>query len=113
MTSSAILKMHGYETATADDGDVALDMARRLHPDLVLSDVVMPRMNGVELAIALTRELPATRILLFSGNAATTDLIETARLTGHDFRLLAKPVPLDELLGAVRDSLAGDSAAAA
>ncbi len=112
MTSAAILKLHGYETATADDGDIALSLARKLHPDLVLSDVVMPRMNGVELAIALREELPDIGVLLFSGNAATTDIIETARLTGHEFRLLAKPVPLEELLAAVRDSLPGTAAAA-
>jgi len=105
MTAAAILEMHGYDTATAENGEIAFYRALELQPELVLSDVVMPRMNGVQLAIALAQVLPSVRILLFSGNSATTDIMEGARSQGYRFRILAKPVPMEELLRAVRAAL--------
>jgi len=110
MTAAAILDMQGYRTATASDGLAALERALELKPDLVLSDVVMPRMNGVQLAIELKQRLPATSVLLFSGNAATADIMEVARTQGHEFNILAKPVPMDELLTAVKSSLSARAA---
>jgi CheY-like chemotaxis protein len=110
MTAAAILDMQGYRTATASDGLAALERALELKPDLVLSDVVMPRMNGVQLAIELKQRLPSTSVLLFSGNAATADIMEVARTQGHEFNILAKPVPMDELLAAVKSSLSARAA---
>ena len=109
-TAAAILDLQGYRTAMASDGLMALESALALKPDLVLSDVVMPRMNGVQLAIALKEKLPSTAVLLFSGNTATADILEVAREQGHDFPILAKPVPMDELLAAVKTSLAANAA---
>jgi CheY-like chemotaxis protein len=111
MTAAAILELQGYKTVTAENGEVALQRAMELRPDLVLSDVVMPRMNGVQLAIALSKALPSTRVLLFSGNIATVDILDNARTEGYEFRILAKPVPMDELLGEVKTALASGMAA--
>lgn len=105
MTAAAILEMQGYDTQTAADGDSALERALEIKPDLVLSDVVMPGLNGVQLAIALREALPATRVLLFSGNTATADILEGARTQGYEFKILAKPVPMEELLSEVRNLL--------
>ncbi|HZU21403.1 MAG TPA: response regulator [Terriglobales bacterium] len=107
MTCSAILEAHGYRTAVANDGVSALTKALEIRPDLVFSDVVMPGMNGVALAIALSEQLPKTRILLFSGNTATADIMADASTQGYSFRILAKPVPIPEMLEAVRSTLAG------
>ena len=112
MTAAAILDMQGYKTATARDGAAALERALELKPDLVLSDVVMPRMNGVQLAIELKDKLPSAAILLFSGNAETADILEEARSHGHEFKILAKPVPMDELLSEVKNSLRSKAAGA-
>ncbi len=112
MTASAILQLQGYRTATASDGAMALEQALGIKPDLVLSDVIMPRMNGIELAIELKQKLPDVGVLLFSGNVATADILETARSQGHDFRILAKPVPMDELLAEVKASLDAKAASA-
>ncbi len=112
MTAAAILEMQGYKTATATDGAGALTSALELKPDLVLSDVVMPRMNGVQLAIELKEKLPSTAVLLFSGNVATAEILEEARTHGHDFKILAKPVPMDELLSEVKNSLQSKAAGA-
>ncbi|MBV8205286.1 MAG: response regulator [Acidobacteria bacterium] len=105
LTCSAILEAHGYRTATADDGLAALELARKLHPDLVFSDVIMPRLNGVSLAIEVCDSLPETRILLFSGNTATADILAGARAQGYEFPILAKPVPIPEMLQAVEAAL--------
>ena len=113
MTAAAILEMHGYKTATASDGEEALQRALEIRPDLVLSDVVMPNMNGVQLAIALREMLPETRVLLFSGNTATADILEGARTQGYEFKILAKPVPMEELLAEVRNSLPPSAIASA
>ncbi len=112
MTAAAILNIQGYETATASDGTMALKLALELKPDLVLSDVVMPGMNGVQLAIELKEKLPSAAVLLFSGNAATADILEGARTQGHEFKILAKPVPMEELLTEVKNSLQSKAASA-
>jgi CheY-like chemotaxis protein len=112
MTAAAILELQGYQTVTATDGATALQCALEFKPDLVLTDVVMPRMNGVQLAIELKDKLPSTAVLLFSGNIATADILETAKGQGHEFSILAKPVPMEELLAAVKNSLPAQPARA-
>ena len=66
--------------------------ARRFHPDYVLSDVLMPRMNGVELAIAIRKMLPAVKIFLFSGQAGISEILQEGQRQGYDFELIAKPI---------------------
>ena len=62
----------------------AVEKARSVRPDLVISDVIMPDMNGIDAAIQIRGFLPSCKILLFSGQAATADLLENARQRGHD-----------------------------
>jgi CheY-like chemotaxis protein len=104
-TLSMILSRSGFATMTAYDGLEALGIARTTPPDLVISDVVMPGMTGVELAITLAEIIPACKILLFSGQAATVDLLEKAREAGHTFTTLAKPVHPSDMLKRVNECL--------
>jgi len=76
----------------AYDGWEALEIARRFHPDWLVSDVLMPRMNGVDLAIAFRTSYPATAILLFSGQAGISEILEDGKRRGYEFELIAKPV---------------------
>jgi len=62
----------------------------------------MPDMNGIEAAIRIRKIHPGCKILLFSGQAATADLLEKARLQGHEFEILAKPVHPQDLLAKLR-----------
>jgi CheY-like chemotaxis protein len=110
-TLSIILSRNGFSTVTAYDGLAGLELAQSVRPDLLISDVMMPGMTGVELAIALTHAIPTCRILLFSGQAATVDLLEKAREAGHAFTTLAKPVHPTDMLKRVRDCLSTQHAA--
>jgi CheY-like chemotaxis protein len=105
-TLSVILTKSGFLTMAAYDGASALELAESFRPDLLISDVVMPEMTGIELAITLTQRLPNCKVLLFSGQAATVDLLEKARKTGHDFTTLTKPVHPTEMLRHISECLA-------
>jgi CheY-like chemotaxis protein len=91
-TLAEILQNAGFDAIAAYDGFEALEKASRFHPDWVLSDVLMPRMNGVELAIAVRKNYPKTAILLLSGQAGIFEILEEGRLQGYQFELIAKPV---------------------
>ena len=101
-TVAAILNIHGFEAETAFSGEQALAIAHRLDPDIVLSDVLMPRMTGVELGIQMRREFPNARIVLFSGQASTAELMRRAEEEGHRFELFAKPLHPEELIAKLR-----------
>src|SRR5579863_9168956 len=68
-TMTEILNRCGFQAVCAYDGSTALELAIEVHPDFVVTDVVMPNMNGVQLAIAIRKSLPSTEILLLSGQA--------------------------------------------
>jgi CheY-like chemotaxis protein len=102
-TLAAILSDEGYEVASARDGSSAVQEAIRLRPDIVLLDVAMPRLNGVDAAKAIMASIPQARVLLFSGQAETADLLAEARKTGYEFEVLAKPVKPQALLRALRN----------
>jgi DNA-binding NtrC family response regulator len=95
---AAILRMNGFSARFFTCPLEALAAARSESPDLVISDVAMPGVSGIELAIQMSAQHPNCKILLFSGQAATWDLLEGARAQGYDFRLLQKPVHPSEFL---------------
>ncbi|HET6934376.1 MAG TPA: response regulator [Candidatus Angelobacter sp.] len=101
-TLSIILNQNGFEASAVYSGTSAVDRAREMKPELVISDVIMQDMNGIEAAIKIRELLPACKILLFSGQAATADLLEKARAQGHEFEILAKPVHPQDLLAKLK-----------
>ena len=101
-TLARILDLNGYEASAVYSGTAAVERARSLQPDLVISDVIMQDMNGIEAAIHIRGFLPSCKILLFSGQAATADLLENARAEGHEFEILAKPVHPADLLAKLK-----------
>ena len=101
-TLSIILSREGFSTVTAYEATSALSLAKLHKPQLIISDVMMPEMTGVELAIAVTEILPDCRILLFSGQAATSDLLHEARKSGYSFTTISKPIHPTDMLRRVR-----------
>jgi CheY-like chemotaxis protein len=95
---ATILRQLGFDATSYTEPLKALKAARSGAPDLLISDVVMPVLSGIELAIQLQELCPGCKVLLFSGQAATAGLLETARANGHDFELLLKPVHPKDLL---------------
>lgn len=91
-TITQILEDAGFEAIAAYDGWTALEAAARFTPDYLLTDVLMPRMNGVQLAITIRRNYPAVRILLFSGQAGTSEIMLEGQKQGFEFELIAKPI---------------------
>jgi CheY-like chemotaxis protein len=98
---AAILQMNGFSARFFTCPLEALAAARSESPDLVISDVAMPGISGIDLAIQMRAQFPSCKILLFSGQAATLDLLDGARAQGYDFRLLQKPVFPSELLSEI------------
>ena len=103
-TLAMILSHAGYRAVRAYDARTALEMASVQPPDLLISDVAMPEMNGVELALGMVALVPQCRVVLFSGHARSVDLMR-AYDAGHDFPLMAKPMHPKEMLGQVAKSL--------
>ena len=97
-TLAAILDMNGFSARPFTRPLEVLAASRIDIPDLLISDVAMPDLSGVDLAIQMTAQHPRCKILLFSGQADTMDLLTRARHQGHHFRLLVKPVFPSELL---------------
>ena len=97
-TLALILRSKGYMAEVAYDGRSGLAACSEFFPQLVISDVVMPGMSGIEVAIEIRRLFPHCKILLYSGQAATEQMMEEARSQGYDFELLAKPVHPVQLL---------------
>jgi len=101
-TLARILDLNGYDASAVYTGTAAVESARSIRPDLIISDVIMPDMDGIEAAINIRSFLPNCKILLFSGQAATADLLENARARGHEFEILGKPVHPSDLLAKLR-----------
>lgn len=97
-TLAEVLNRSGFRAMPVYDGESALDMALQLQPHYLLSDIMMPGMNGVDLAIAVQRQLPATLIVLISGQAGVSDILSEARNSGYRFSLLAKPIHPEKLV---------------
>jgi DNA-binding NtrC family response regulator len=100
-TLAVILRKSGYEANAFYNAQSVLEAVEFCCPELVISDVMMPRMNGVEMAVLIRERHPACKVLLFSGQAATVDMLEGARTREYNFELLAKPVYPADLLARV------------
>jgi CheY-like chemotaxis protein len=93
-----ILEGEGHDALAVSHGESAIKWAKLVLPDTVISDIVMPGMDGIETAKAIMKLLPNCRIILFSGQAASVDLLAKARAEGYVFEVLPKPINPEKLL---------------
>lgn len=100
-TLAAILQHHGFQASCFTNPFEALHQMKLSPPDILISDVVMPGLSGVDLALHVRRLYPSCRILLFSGQAATADLLHSAQVQGHHFPLVSKPIHPTHLLAEI------------
>jgi CheY-like chemotaxis protein len=99
---SSILREAGHELIFAADGQIALTMWKKRDVDLVITDLVMPEMNGLRLIRAIREEDPMARIIAVSGLAP--DQLDLAENYGA-LKTLFKPIAAEQLLSAVEEVL--------
>jgi CheY-like chemotaxis protein len=104
-TLAHILSQKGYAASAAHDGESAIQDALVRPPNLVISDVSMPGMNGIDLGIAIRKIFPDCKVILFSGQSASQDLVAAALSVGNHFEFLQKPLQPEVLLKRVAESL--------
>lgn len=102
-----ILNGEGHDALAVSNGKSAIRWAEIIRPDAVVTDVIMPDMDGIETAKGIIKLLPNCRIILFSGQAASTRLLANAQAEGCSFEVLAKPINPDVLLEKLKSSSEG------
>jgi CheY-like chemotaxis protein len=108
LTIGALLRIAGYDVVAAADGQEGLDLFQRQTFDLVITDVVMPRMDGAETIAALRRLRPELKVIATygGGRISGTNPVATAQRLGAD-RLVAKPFTVQEIIAAIAEVLIG------
>lgn len=94
-----VLPLRGYDVATAANGDEALDQVRKLHPDIVILDLVMQDMSGLEVCSRI-REFSSVPIIILSAKGSEKDKVAALDLGADDY--VTKPPGMDELLARMR-----------
>lgn len=102
VTLAAILTREGFETRAVYSGEDAIALAGVFLPHALISDVLMPGMNGIEAAVQIHSRLPFCRILLFSANVMVADVLLQKNEASRTFEILHKPVHPTELLSKLR-----------
>ncbi|HEY6488495.1 MAG TPA: response regulator [Terracidiphilus sp.] len=103
-TVAAILNRSGYDAISRYSGMTAIEAIQQRCPDIIVSDVVMPDLNGIQLAKAARSICPNARVVLFSGNVDTASLVDEASVEGYFFEILAKPIHPLRLLKVLESS---------
>jgi FixJ family two-component response regulator len=97
-TLAAILNASGYDAKAFYDAESVLSACETDCPTCIISDVAMYAISGIEMAMQITRRYPACKVLLFSGQATTEAIVESAKRNGYEFEVMQKPVHPTELL---------------
>lgn len=102
-TLALILNRSGFDASAAYSGEKAIEAAQALQPEILITDVVMFGMTGIDAAIQISNIVPGCRVILLSGQAATADLLRDASAQGFEFEIVAKPVHPQVLLDVLRN----------
>lgn len=101
------LEREGYEVRIAFNGEEALDISDRFKPDLVISDIRMPKMSGFELAGALKRKNANQKIILMTGYADEAEVLEQQKT--HGFPFFTKPADLQTTVSKIVSDVLTDN----
>ena len=112
-TLAMILNQGGFEAQAVYSCVKALEMAPAFKPDLLISDVIMSELNGIEAAIRMKALLPDIRVFLLSGQTATAEMLEKENAEGYGFEVLAKPLHPKDLIRKLRDTMEAKQASSA
>jgi CheY-like chemotaxis protein len=104
-TLGMIVGCQGFEAQVAYSGEQAVEVARDFRPDVLVSDIRMPGMNGIDAAEIIAESVPKCGVILFSGHIANMGFVDE-RIERYGWTLLAKPIPPQDLVGAVKMVLA-------
>ena len=97
------LKQEGYEVVTAEDGEAARREIEASSVDLIVSDIRMPGLDGIEVLRFAREHTPGTEVILVTAHASTASAVEALRLGAYDY--VTKPFDIDELKLTVRRAL--------
>ncbi len=97
-TLAALLRLHGFQVQFAISGKSAIEMAAAFAPQALITDVMMPGLNGIDTAIQIRTLFPKCKVLLITGWSAVTDLVLKMHALDEGFELLSKPVHPHDLL---------------
>ena len=98
------LRAAGYDVAIASNGVEGLELFKARHPDLVIADIMMPKMDGFTMVEHMRKECNAAEVLFLSARSGAEDVVAGFRSGGNDY--MRKPFALDELLARVAALLA-------
>ena len=98
------LEAAGYEVTEAANGRQGLDLYRRRPTDLIIADMLMPELNGLDLLLDLTREFLHAKVIAISGAGGEQNVLDVAKLLGAR-QTFEKPFSIPQLLDAVRYEL--------
>lgn len=105
-TLAAILNGVGFAALKAYNGAVALEIAQLMPPQVLITDLSMPGLDGLDLAVAVTHQVPDCEVILFSGHASACELAERTARLGRDFATLLKPVHPADMIDCICERLA-------
>jgi len=104
-TLRLILSQSGYAALAAYDPESAMELADTMPPDVLLTDFLLPEMNGVMLGISITERCPGCKVIVFSGMACIADMSREIGSAGRNFVLLEKPAHPEVLLARIDELL--------
>jgi two-component system response regulator (stage 0 sporulation protein F) len=99
-----MLEAAGHEVIEASNGRIGLELYRQRPTDLVITDILMPELNGLDMIVELTREFLDAKVIAISGSGEGKNTLDHAKLLGAR-RTFRKPFSLPQLLTAVRYEL--------
>jgi DNA-binding NtrC family response regulator len=100
------LEEANYEVLEASNGRLGLELYRERLAELVITDIFMPEMNGLEMMLELNRNFPEVKVIVMSGGLESEGALNVAKQLGAR-QTFQKPLDIETLLNAVRYELAG------